>query len=235
MTSASCRRIARHPRPDHGGHVPAASAPAAAAAHVTARTSRGRRCGPRGRPAGRSPPRRSNSAGRSRAHRSPSRPYRGRPGRRGRAGEQHWPSSPAERWPRTRQSWAPGRSPTPKAPPSRLASGPAARCGPRRDRRPASTGLDPATGGSAAAGLLAVIVTPAPSRAVTAFVATLRAASAASRRGMPPRASVVVLHAPRRQGTSGPVGPVPSLALMRAVKEQFDPDRLLAPAVAGGI
>ena len=55
---------------------------------------------------------------------------------------------------------------------------------------------------------------------------------------MPPaRASAVVLHAPA--GVRAAVdlwGPVPSLGLMRAVKDQFDPEHRMAPGrFAGGI
>jgi glycolate dehydrogenase FAD-binding subunit len=101
------------------------------------------------------------------------------------------------------------------------------------------TGLTPAVGGSAGAGLLdAALPAEADPEQLAAFVATLRRSLghvAAS--GSPPRASVVVQHAP------APVrerldlfGPVPSLALMRSVKQQFDPERLLSPGrFAGGI
>jgi glycolate oxidase FAD binding subunit len=55
--------------------------------------------------------------------------------------------------------------------------------------------------------------------------------------GQPARASVVVLHAPPEVGKLVDLfGPVPSLALMRAVKNQFDPARTMAPGrFAGGI
>jgi glycolate oxidase FAD binding subunit len=63
------------------------------------------------------------------------------------------------------------------------------------------------------------------------------AAESASAAGPPTRASVVVLHAPA--GVRAAVdmwGPVPALGLMRAVKDQFDPEHRMAPGrFAGGI
>jgi glycolate oxidase FAD binding subunit len=58
-----------------------------------------------------------------------------------------------------------------------------------------------------------------------------------SARSAPARASVLVLHAPPAVGALTDLfGPVPSLPLMRAVKHQFDPRRLLSPGrFAGGI
>ncbi len=58
-----------------------------------------------------------------------------------------------------------------------------------------------------------------------------------SAEGPPARASVVILHAPPAVGALVDMfGPVPSLALMRSVKHQFDPDRMLSPGrFAGGI
>jgi glycolate oxidase FAD binding subunit len=97
----------------------------------------------------------------------------------------------------------------------------------------AMTGVDPAVGGSAAAGVLHAALPPsAPPAAVTEFVTALRAED-----GMPPGVlpagagtSVVVLHAPPAVGQAVDVwGPVPALALMRAVKDQFDPEHRLAP------
>ncbi|HEX9064254.1 MAG TPA: FAD-binding oxidoreductase [Streptosporangiaceae bacterium] len=58
-----------------------------------------------------------------------------------------------------------------------------------------------------------------------------------SAEGPPARANVTVLHAPLAVATLIDLfGPVPSLGLMRAVKRQFDPERVLAPGrFAGGI
>ncbi|HEX9031367.1 MAG TPA: FAD-binding oxidoreductase, partial [Streptosporangiaceae bacterium] len=143
-------------------------------------------------------------------------------------------------------------------------------------------GLDPAVGGSAAAGLLHMAF-PADRDpgAIAAFVAGLRAAvghglrpetghrlsdvpkplaharahthshahgrgAAAepagpgeprSGEGPPARANVVVLHAPPAVGALVDLfGPVPSLGLMRAIKDQFDPHRVMSPGrFAGGI
>jgi glycolate oxidase FAD binding subunit len=55
--------------------------------------------------------------------------------------------------------------------------------------------------------------------------------------GPPARANVVVLHCPRAVGELVDLfGPVPSLTLMRAVKNQFDPTATMAPGrFAGGI
>jgi glycolate oxidase FAD binding subunit len=55
--------------------------------------------------------------------------------------------------------------------------------------------------------------------------------------GRPSRGSVVVLHAPAQVRAAVDVwGPVPSLGLMRAVKNQFDPEHRMAPGrFAGGI
>ncbi len=84
--------------------------------------------------------------------------------------------------------------------------------------------------------------------AVSEFVRAVRAAlshgpaSPGARRappaaGPPSRASVVVLHAPADVRAGVDLwGPVPALGLMRAVKDQFDPEYRLAPGrFAGGI
>jgi glycolate oxidase FAD binding subunit len=100
-----------------------------------------------------------------------------------------------------------------------------------------AAGLDPAVGGSAAAGVIHVALpTAADPGAVASFVAALRDRIGRAH-GSPARANIVVLHAPA--GVSSLVdlfGPVPSLALMRAVKHQFDPAAMMAPGrFAGGI
>ena len=99
--------------------------------------------------------------------------------------------------------------------------------------------LDPAICGSAGAGVLEVSV-PAEAAAdsVADFVAVLRAGLDGLSDGLPPsRASAVVLSAPPVVQDAVDVwGPVPSLALMRAVKDQFDPGHRMAPGrFAGGI
>jgi glycolate oxidase FAD binding subunit len=100
------------------------------------------------------------------------------------------------------------------------------------------------------AGVLHVAVLPeADADAVAAFVTGLRAAlghepapAGAGRlggrvAGLPSRASAVVLHAPPTVAELVDLfGPVPSLALMRAVKDQFDPGGMMSPGrFAGGI
>jgi glycolate oxidase FAD binding subunit len=128
------------------------------------------------------------------------------------------------------------------------------------DAAASAAGLDPAVSGSAAAGVIYVAVGErAAPAAVAQFVLDVRAAvgnpaaagtgSATSRTGFPAdqpaapaggppsRGSVVVLHAPAQVRAAVDVwGPVPSLGLMRAVKNQFDPEHRMAPGrFAGGI
>ena len=112
-----------------------------------------------------------------------------------------------------------------------------------------AAGLDPAVGGSAAAGVIYAAVNPdADPAAVAAFVSGLRdalargdgdarPAPAAVADGPPVLASAVVVHAPpRARDLMDLWGPVPSLSLMRAVKDQFDPGHRMAPGrFAGGI
>ena len=94
-------------------------------------------------------------------------------------------------------------------------------------------GLPVAVSGSAA-GLLHAWVRPAADpAAIAAFVTGLR--SAVGHREVngdeaPGRASVVVQHAPAAvSALVDRFGPVPSLGLMRAVKRQFDPERMMSP------
>ena len=112
-----------------------------------------------------------------------------------------------------------------------------------------AAGLDPAVGGSAAAGVIYAAVGPdADPAAVAAFVSGLRDALARGdgharpapalvRDGPPVLASAVVVHAPpRARDLMDLWGPVPSLPLMRAVKDRFDPGHRMAPGrFAGGI
>ncbi len=99
-------------------------------------------------------------------------------------------------------------------------------------------GLRPAVGGSAAAGVLHIALPPGSDEdKVAGFVTRLRADLPRGTQPGPPTASIVVLHAP------APVtqrldlfGPVPALAVMRAVKQRFDPDRMMSPGrFAGGL
>jgi glycolate oxidase FAD binding subunit len=110
-------------------------------------------------------------------------------------------------------------------------------------------GLDPLVAGSAAAGVIYVTLgAGAHPAAVAAFVASLREAlarGAADARpasapvpdSPPVLASAVVIHAPPAVRELADMwGPVPGLALMRAVKDQFDPGHRMAPGrFAGGI
>ena len=104
-------------------------------------------------------------------------------------------------------------------------------------RGAAAHGVDPAVGGSAAAGVLEIDVQgDADAERTAAFVAGLRAALASAASDMP-TGSVVVLEAPAEVRAAVDVwGPVPSVDLMRAVKDQFDPGHRMAPGrFAGGI
>jgi glycolate oxidase FAD binding subunit len=81
--------------------------------------------------------------------------------------------------------------------------------------------------GSAGAGVL-YLRADAASVAVAEFVGALRGAIAGE------RCAVAVLAAPagvraELAGRGGMHGPVPGLALMRAVKDQFDPGHRMAP------
>ncbi len=108
-----------------------------------------------------------------------------------------------------------------------------------------AAGLDPAVAGSAAAGVLhAAVPGSAAPEDVAGFVAGLRERLArdlepgfAGGEGPPARASAVVLRAPAAvRDLVDMWGPVPALSLMRALKDQFDPGRLMAPGrFAGGI
>jgi glycolate oxidase FAD binding subunit len=104
------------------------------------------------------------------------------------------------------------------------------------DAAAGETGLSPSISGSAGAGVLYLRAGPDAAAATAAgFVRALRAALRGQRGG------VVVLAAPSAVGEAlagygGMAGPVPSLALMRAVKDQFDPQHMMAPGrFAGGI
>jgi glycolate oxidase FAD binding subunit len=110
-------------------------------------------------------------------------------------------------------------------------------------------GLDPPVAGSAAAGVIYVALgAGAHPAAVAAFVASLREALARGAADASPAsapvpdsppvlASAVVVHAPPAvRELTDMWGPVPGLALMRAVKDQFDPGHRMAPGrFAGGI
>jgi glycolate oxidase FAD binding subunit len=94
------------------------------------------------------------------------------------------------------------------------------------DAAAAETGVSPPVSGSAGAGVLYLRL--GADAAAAGFARALRAELA----GQP--GGVVVLAAPAAvrealAGAGGLAGPVPGLALMRAVKDQFDPGHRLAP------
>ena len=97
------------------------------------------------------------------------------------------------------------------------------------------TGLEFAVGGAAAAGVLHASAPPDTDPAtIASFVTDLRSAvghrEPSANGGAPGRASVVVQHAPAAVGELADLfGPVPSLGLMRSVKHQFDPARMMSP------
>ena len=110
------------------------------------------------------------------------------------------------------------------------------------DAAAAAAGIDPAIGGSAAAGVLyAAVAEGAPASAVARFVADLRAEVGSGNGSLPGApaqpGSAVVLHAPAEVRAAVDLwGPVPGLGLMRAIKDQFDPQHMMAPGrFAGGI
>jgi glycolate oxidase FAD binding subunit len=105
----------------------------------------------------------------------------------------------------------------------------------------AEQGLDPAVGGSAAGVLHVSLERESPAADVVQFVTALRAGLdrlSGPAEGVPPSvASAVVLSAPADVRDAVEMwGPVPSLDLMRRIKDQFDPEHRMAPGrFAGGI
>jgi len=97
----------------------------------------------------------------------------------------------------------------------------------------AGNGVDAAIGGSAGVGVLDVKVpAESPAAAVARFVAALRAETGGlSQAGSTPgTARAVVVYAPDEvRDLTDAHGPVPSLALIRAVKDEFDPEHRMAP------
>ena len=107
-------------------------------------------------------------------------------------------------------------------------------------RSAAANGQDPVIAGSAGSGVLEVELQGNTSAAdLTRYLTELRASLAGLAGAGPPpsRASAVVLRAPSQVRNAVDMwGPVPSLDLMRAVKDQFDPGHRMAPGrFAGGI
>jgi glycolate oxidase FAD binding subunit len=98
----------------------------------------------------------------------------------------------------------------------------------------ADAGVRPAGSGPAGAGALYACLDPATEPdAATRFVAALRervAGAGGSGGLLGPRGSVAVLAAPAPVlAAAGAYGPVPGFALMRAVKDQFDPGHRMFP------
>jgi glycolate oxidase FAD binding subunit len=97
----------------------------------------------------------------------------------------------------------------------------------------AASGVPAAIGGSAGAGVLDVKV-PADSQAaaVARFVAALRAelGGPSEAGAVAGAARAVVVYAPDEvRNLTDTHGPVPSLALIRAVKDEWDPEHRMAP------
>jgi glycolate oxidase FAD binding subunit len=97
----------------------------------------------------------------------------------------------------------------------------------------AAAGIRPAVSGPAGAGALYACLDPGTSDTdAVRFVTALRervAASPGSGGPRGPRAGVAVLAAPSAVLAAGAGGAVPGLALMRAVRDQFDPDHRMFP------
>jgi glycolate oxidase FAD binding subunit len=101
----------------------------------------------------------------------------------------------------------------------------------------AGSGVAATIDGSAGAGVLDVeIPAESPAAAVARFVAALRAelgrlSQAEPQAGTPPEAPrAVVVYAPDEvRKLTDSHGPVPSLDLIRAVKDEFDPEHRMAP------
>jgi len=103
----------------------------------------------------------------------------------------------------------------------------------------ASAGVRPVVSGAAGAGVLYACLSPGVAEPDAArFVLVLREAlglSGAPAGSAEPRGSVAVLAAPPAVLTAaGAYGPVPGAALMRAVKDQFDPGHRMFPGRLGG-
>ena len=99
----------------------------------------------------------------------------------------------------------------------------------------ASAGLRPVVSGPAGAGALYACLDPGtPEQDTARFVLALRDRLAGPGSGEP-RGSVTVLAAPPSVMTAaGAYGPVPGAALMRAIKNQFDPGHRMFPGRLGG-
>jgi glycolate oxidase FAD binding subunit len=99
----------------------------------------------------------------------------------------------------------------------------------------AATGVRPAVSGPAGAGALYACLDPGTSDADAArFVTMLRERVAGALGSAGPRGGVVVLTAPEAVLAAAADRAIPGLALMRAVKDQFDPDHRMFPGRFGG-
>jgi glycolate oxidase FAD binding subunit len=108
------------------------------------------------------------------------------------------------------------------------------------DAAASAAGLRPGLGGSPGAGVLYTAIDgPAEPGAVARYVSELRkrAGHVTAGRLPPMRGSVVVLTAPPKVRELADLwGPAPAAAVMRSVKDQFDPGHRMAPGrFAGGI
>ena len=83
-------------------------------------------------------------------------------------------------------------------------------------------------------GGLPVYILPPPETVAVRFVTALRERVAGALESGGPRGGVTVLTAPPTVFAASPDGAVPGLALMRAVKDQFDPDHRMFPDRFGG-
>jgi glycolate oxidase FAD binding subunit len=97
----------------------------------------------------------------------------------------------------------------------------------------ADSGVAAAIGGSAGAGVLeAKVPAESPAASVARFVAALRSAlGGLSQAGTAAGAArAVVVYAPDEvRDLTDAHGPLPSLALLRAIKDEFDPEHRMAP------
>jgi len=99
----------------------------------------------------------------------------------------------------------------------------------------ADTGVRPAVSGPAGAGALYACLDPGTAdEDAVRFVTALRERVAGALESGGPRGGVTVLTAPPAVLAACRDGTVPGLALMRAVKDQFDPDHRMFPGRFGG-
>jgi glycolate oxidase FAD binding subunit len=99
----------------------------------------------------------------------------------------------------------------------------------------ADTGVRPAVSGPAGAGALYACLDPGTSdEDAIRFVTALRERVAGALNSGGPRGGVTVLTAPPAVFAVSAARAVPGLALMRAVKDQFDPEHRMFPGRFGG-